>query len=109
MSECGCCLRCGACCRGLIIEAYWHDVLREPRLLNAPPNNDALTAEDLKDGDKCVILGFPCTFLCADNLCAIYPTRPNTCVGFEGGGEQCRQVRQEPKCGGSHRAKDERR
>ena len=95
MSQQSQCLRCGGCCRGLIIEAYWHDVLREPRLLDAPPNHDRLTVEDLEDGYKCIILGFPCPFLTADGLCGIYPTRHNACVGFEAGGERCRQVRQE--------------
>jgi len=109
MSECDCCLHCGACCRGLLIEAYRLDVLREPRLLNAPPNNDSLTLEDLKDDDKCIILALPCTFLGPDNLCSIYPTRPNICVGFEADGEHCRQVRQEQGGDGGQQVKDERR
>ena len=89
--ECQC---CGQCCRRLLIECGWHDGLREPKLLEPAVNPHGLTAADLEDGLKCVIL-HECAFLGADNLCTIYPTRPNVCVGFEPDGKQCRQIRKE--------------
>jgi len=109
MSERNRCLRCGACCRGLIIEAYWHDVLREPRLLDAKTNPTGLTPEDLAGGDKCIILVFPCPFLGEDNLCVIYSTRPNACVGFEPGSQQCRELCPERRSKEALVPKDERR
>jgi Fe-S-cluster containining protein len=35
----------------------------------------------------------PCAFLGPDNLCSIYPTRPNCCVGMQAGDEQCQEAR----------------
>jgi Fe-S-cluster containining protein len=35
----------------------------------------------------------PCPMLGPDNLCTIYQTRPNVCVGFKPGGQQCRELR----------------
>jgi len=83
------CLQCGACCRQLLTECYWHDAVREPRLLAPEINTNNLTLDDLAENGRCIILNLNnCPFL-VDNKCSIYPTRPNTCVGFEPGGEQC--------------------
>jgi Fe-S-cluster containining protein len=87
---------CGACCRGtLIVEAYYLDALREPRILDADVTGRKRPLEDLNDEDRCIILaaGLPCRFLADDGRCTIYPTRPNTCVGFEAGDEQCQEAR----------------
>lgn len=96
--ECDC---CGACCKGhLIVEAYELDLLREPRLASADPfyvqKTMAETLSLLEDGDRCLVLAAarPCQFLGTDNRCSIYPTRPNTCVGFAAGDEQCQYARQ---------------
>ena len=89
------CELCGHCCRDLIIEITEHDVLREPRLLA----HAVLLDGDGEGGrieyngwderlDRVYRLPSPCPFL-VDNKCGIYPTRPNVCVGFEPGGEQC--------------------
>lgn len=96
--ECDC---CGACCKGyLIVEAYELDLLREPRLVSADPfyshKTVAETLQLLEDESRCLVIAAarPCIFLGTDNRCSIYPTRPNTCVGFAAGDEQCQQARQ---------------
>jgi len=90
------CLQCGRCCKHLIVEAYWHDAVREPLLLRPDVNVDKLTLEKLEaDESRCIVLAAcrPCKFLGKDNRCTIYPTRPNVCVGFKPGGEQCERLR----------------
>jgi Fe-S-cluster containining protein len=90
------CDLCGACCRGtLIVEAYYLDALREPRILDADVTGRKVALDDLDDECRCVLLaaGLPCRFLGDDSRCTIYPTRPNTCVGFEAGDEQCQEAR----------------
>ena len=90
------CDRCGASCRGtLIVEAYYLDALRDPRILDADVTGRKPTLDDLDDECPCVLLaaGLPCRFLSAEGRCTIYPTRPNTCVGFEAGDEQCQDAR----------------
>jgi len=83
-----------------MIECQWHDALREPRLLEPATNRHGLTLADLKDGEKCIILAGPCRFLIDTStpaapsfMCSIYPTRPNNCVGFPAGSDQCREAR----------------
>lgn len=91
--ECDC---CGACCRGtLIVEAYYLDALREPRIIDADVTGRKVALDDLDDECRCVLLaaGLPCRFLDDGGRCTIYPTRPNTCVGFEAGDEQCQEAR----------------
>ena len=104
MSECQ---KCGACCHKLIIEIGCHDIVREPRLAAvarpfrevegpcgfvAGGEDDGETIHDqpchlLTAGQRCPMLG-------DDNLCAIYLTRPNVCVGFPAGGTQCQATRE---------------
>lgn len=98
------CDRCGLCCQKLIIEIQHIDVIREPKLL--PPATMLLKApfrDDFEYDDewekqyslacgearKC-----PCHSMDGEvSSCSIYPTRPNVCVGFEAGGEHCRELR----------------
>lgn len=94
------CDQCGACCKGhLIVEAYELDLLREPRLASADPRAADRPIEDvlreLQEDGRCLLIAAlgPCKFL-EDNRCAIYPTRPNVCVGLELGDEQCQHVRE---------------
>lgn len=90
------CDLCGACCRGtLIVEAYYLDALREPRILGANVSGREAKLDELDDEGRCVVIaaGLPCQFLADDGRCTIYPTRPNTCVGFEAGDEQCQEAR----------------
>lgn len=95
------CDKCGACCKGsLIVEADEIDVMREPRLIQADRHYAPLgvpkTLELLRtDFGRAVIIscGHACPFLGEDNLCSIHPTRPNVCVAFEAGDEQCQASR----------------
>jgi len=97
------CQRCGACCTHLIVEADALDCLREPRLLDADVGNAKhgrpLTLDEMTGDDARVVLlvcGERCPFLRATYTpteCGIYPTRPNECVAFEPGSEQCTQAR----------------
>lgn len=94
------CDKCGACCKGhLIVEADELDVMREPRLIEADrhyaPLGPVKALELLRsDVGRAVIIscGSACPFL-RENLCSIHPTRPNVCVGFEAGDEQCQEAR----------------
>jgi Fe-S-cluster containining protein len=95
------CDKCGACCNGtLIVEADVLDVLREPRLIEADRYWRRKTVlqviDELQDG-KAVLIACgrkrPCPFLNTENQCSIYPTRPNTCVAFQAGEEQCQEAR----------------
>jgi Fe-S-cluster containining protein len=77
------------------------DVLREQHLATADISDrtrglsyDALMA-DLEQEGKCLVIagGDGCKFLRGNNLCAIYPTRPNVCVAMRPGEEQCQDAR----------------
>ncbi len=101
MSECD---RCGLCCRHLIVEVDHLDVVREPRLLEFAQAHRTWDGEPYEsDWDKTyafvprLVDGkiAPCGFLGAENLCAIYPTRPNCCVAFQAGDEQCQELRRQ--------------
>ena len=96
----------------MIVEAEELDMLREPRLIAADPHYAGQTLEEivrcLRDDIGCCVIvacGAPCPFL-TDNRCAIYPTRPNACVGLLAGDEQCQAARREegipelPTCDG---------
>ncbi len=94
------CDKCGACCKGtLIVEADDLDVLREPRLINGDPECCGKSVEqmvsEIQQHGKIVLLacGSPCSFLGTDNVCSIYPTRPNACVAMQAGDEQCQDAR----------------
>ena len=90
------CLKCGACCRGLIIEAGPVDVMREPLIAARCRCLDG--NGELKDplawgwNLSCMTT---CAFLRSDNTCEIYATRPDDCVAFEPGGVKCRQCRRD--------------
>jgi len=93
------CDKCGACCRHLIVEADAIDVMREPRIGKADQYYSQFDVEKTidmlrEDEGRAVIIacGTACPFQ-AENLCSIHPTRPNVCVAFEAGGEQCQEVR----------------
>jgi Fe-S-cluster containining protein len=96
------CDKCGACCRQLIVEVYDLDVMREQHLATADISGatrgdtyQALMA-DLEQEGHCLVIaggGEACEFLRGDNTCAIYPTRPNACVGLQAGDEQCHMAR----------------
>jgi len=94
------CKKCGKCCHTFIIEIGQLDVVREPRLLEHAKLLDGNgKIEHESDYEKEYLLAagetMPCPFL-VDNKCSIYPTRPNCCVAFEAGGQQCAEARLKP-------------
>ena len=93
------CRRCGACCRKFLIEADWVDTAREPTIVEKCERMDGNGALHGHDVGWLVAWGdtIPCPFLGPDNLCAIYPTRPNECVALEPGSEQCQLARESAK------------
>jgi Fe-S-cluster containining protein len=90
------CDGCGLCCRSLIVEADALDVLREPAI-NERCNQPIKGRLALSVFEVCWHLYDPqtkaCPFLGESNRCGIYPTRPNTCVGFQAGGRKCQELR----------------
>ncbi|QDU42885.1 Flagellin N-methylase [Symmachiella dynata] len=96
------CDKCGACCQGgLIVEADWLDLSREPRLLEADRHRAGWTLDealtDLEEPGKAMIVaaGCHCPFLNGDNHCEIHPTRPTVCVGLQAGDEQWQAARKD--------------
>lgn len=104
------CDKCGACCRFPIIEIDYFDIIREPRMrevtkpFKVPDGQqfvDNETDEPIENPDPYMAGAMlacgtihPCPFVGADNLCGIYPTRPNCCVGFEAGTRLCQESRE---------------
>ena len=98
------CQECGSCCKGhLIVEVYDLDVLREQHLAAADitERTRGMTYQtlmaDLEQEGKCLVIAGgrdECKFLCEDDTCAVYPTRPNACVAMQAGDEQCRRARE---------------
>lgn len=109
------CQRCGGCCTFLIVEAGVLDALREPAIarvcrlpvpeanvcdvdehddpIHVDPWQGRVAALAPRHSGKDLL---PCPFLVRDGeslaSCVIYPTRPNGCVGFAPGGQQCREA-----------------
>lgn len=91
------CVRCGKCCRTMILEPDEIDVEREPRLLEYA---EKLKQPDIVDAsyrwNNQYLLPSPCPFLRRTSedgryCCIIHPTRPNMCVVFEAGiDEHCK-------------------
>jgi Fe-S-cluster containining protein len=91
------CKDCGLCCKKLIIEITHVDVVREPSLLPVVTlldGNGRIQYDDDFDKEYNLTCGKPCAML-VGNRCSIYPTRPNICIQFEVGGEQCNELREE--------------
>jgi len=96
------CKQCGACCSELIIEIEHVDVVREPKLLDIAKHLACGVGDDGEyeypedKWDRQYRLGTAtksCEML-KNNKCSIYPTRPNLCVSFEAGSEQCLAARE---------------
>lgn len=87
------CDNCGACCKHPIVEAGWHDVLREPKVFEI----GKVDRKQLRDADRVIVLWDSekrqCPFLDEDNRCGIYATRPAACVCVEAGDAKCQQSR----------------
>lgn len=89
------CADCGLCCQKLIIEIEHIDVVREPALRDCCRKLDGRgTIEFDSVWETPYLLSLRgCPMLDENKRCTIYPTRPNTCVAFEAGGEHCNELR----------------
>ncbi len=92
------CDQCGACYKGtVIVDADYLDTRREPRLIDADLGPSQASQRALEDDGKVVLLACgldrPCSFLNEDNRCSVYATRPNACVAFDAGSQQCQEAR----------------
>lgn len=93
------CKKCAGCCSQMIVEITHLDIIREPRLeqyAELLDEHGKIVFENDMEKEYLLACGQskPCAFL-KDSKCEIYPTRPNTCVAFEPGGEQCREFQRE--------------
>ena len=90
------CDGCGLCCAGnLIVEAFYYDVMREPRIAEVYPIKRKDTSLPILD--SCWVLGCsdPCKFLTPEKRCGIYATRPHACVSFMAGSPKCQGLRKQ--------------
>lgn len=93
------CDKCGACCAFPIIEIYYLDIVREPKLAEHCPRSAGYDPSEDDEGmhrEFALACGKkkPCPMLAEDKSCSIYPTRPTCCVTFEAGCELCQEARQ---------------
>jgi len=89
------CTQCGACCQCFPIFAGVEDAARELRIAQETRPVEA----HLASHERAYQL-FPlpfleaCAFLASNQLCRIYPTRPDVCRRFTAGSPQCLEARQ---------------
>ena len=79
------CTQCGNCCRYFHVGITPDDLPRLIQVLDLPP--EAIRAQLLKfdhDEEWAVFHGPPCPFLRPNNLCQIYPSRPDACRIYPG-------------------------
>jgi Fe-S-cluster containining protein len=77
------CLRCrGACC----------EYIKIPRRTVGPPDRQWLELHGVVDTHGLITMDVPCRMLLKSGGCAIYKTRPATCVVFEVGCPECREA-----------------
>lgn len=95
------CDGCGACCKHFTVWASVPDALREPRIAAKAADDLVVLTEECgaqREDGAVLISGIgeskPCDFLLADNSCDIYPTRPDVCVRFLPGCDQCQEARE---------------
>lgn len=96
------CLRCGACCRSLILEAGADDARWEPRIAaeclrldgggEVPPEEVEYSLNEPGRGGACHFLTRAADGRAA---CAIHASRPEMCAAFVPGGAYCRRLREE--------------
>lgn len=87
------CDNCGLCCTRTLVKCGPIDLAREPRLqelrriklADGTVTNEWLLNRE--DPNEC-----GCRFH-TGTQCSIYPTRPNVCVGFQAGNEDCQGLR----------------
>lgn len=88
------CDSCGACCRTFPIFASESDSGREPRIRN---EGRKLAAHLATETWSYQLYPLPfhetCCFLDSNQLCVVYPNRPDVCRAFEAGSDQCQEAR----------------
>lgn len=88
------CTDCGACCRCFPIFAGEADAAREPRIaLETRRLPEHLASPTQSYQLHPLPFQTACAFLKSDQLCRIYPTRPEVCRRFEAGSAQCIEAR----------------
>ena len=90
------CYDCGLCCSKLIVEIEHVDVVREPKLLpfvTLLDDSGEMKYANVWEKEYRLTCGNRCPMLGDDKKCGIHPTRPNVCVEFEVGGEECNELR----------------
>ena len=83
------CQQCGSCCRHLIVDVDVLDVIREPRIAEQGELLDGRGALEPDQWMWSLACAMPCPFLGEANRCTIYSTRPEACLAFCPGGDQC--------------------
>jgi len=89
------CDKCGACCKGFLVEIKAVDILREPKLKNVAAAFMGGQDETWGISDRWILAtpNSPCPMLGKNNECTIYSTRPDVCVAFRPGYSKCQDVR----------------
>jgi Fe-S-cluster containining protein len=89
------CTTCGACCVKNRVVLEREDIRR----FRASGRSDLIAPPYVRREDGKLIFRLTktrrCKHLLSDNLCAIYPVRPNACREFPMGSESCLAVREE--------------
>ncbi len=73
------CLECANCCRGLGPRLNDHDISRLASHLKIKPAELASRFLKIDEDNDFIFNSMPCPFLCADNYCAVYNSRPKAC------------------------------
>ena len=73
------CLECGNCCRSLGPRILSKDVDAIAKNLRWKPAEIIETYLRIDEDNDMVFKEMPCPFLCADNYCSIYESRPKAC------------------------------
>ena len=73
------CLECANCCRSLGPRITDRDIERIGAALRMKPQEVVSTYLRIDEDNDYVFKNMPCPFLCSDNYCSIYDSRPKAC------------------------------
>ena len=76
------CLDCANCCKTTSPIFYQKDIERASKYLHLKPGDFIQKYLRLDEDNDYVLQSAPCTFLGADNYCAIYDARPSACKEY---------------------------